>query len=73
MLQVEDVGQFGDRVKVNIHNVKGDREQRMFALPGAEEAVSTVVTGKVSEARAFGHGTSTLEVHSYCRSYAQAR
>ncbi|HEY8744925.1 MAG TPA: integrase, partial [Chloroflexota bacterium] len=72
MLQVVDVGQFGDQVEIHVRNGKGGRERRVLALPGAEDAVRAVVAGKAPEARVFDHIPSALDVHSYRRGYAQA-
>ena len=72
MLQVVDVGQFGDQVEIHVRNGKGGRERRVLALPGAEDAVRAVVAGKAPEARVFDRIPSALDVHSYRRSYAQA-
>jgi len=72
VLQVLDVGQFGDQVEVHVRNGKGGRERRVQALPGAEDAVRAVVAGKAPEARVFDHIPSAFDVHSYRRGYAQA-
>lgn len=72
-LLVGDVQRYADgHVEIQVKRGKGGRARTVPVLPGQEQDVLSVITGRRNEEQALGRLPVRLDIHSLRREYAQA-
>lgn len=57
---------------VHVLNGKGGKEREVPALPGHEQDLLALITGRKLEERVFDHIITYMDIYAYRREYAQA-
>lgn len=55
-----------------VRNGKGGQSREVWVLPGYEQAVWSMVVGRVQDEHVFAHLPKNMDIHSYRREYVQA-
>lgn len=71
-LVVADVSDRDGALIVRVRNGKGGKQRDVPVLPGQEESVSSVTSGRDAAETIFPRVPVRLDIHSYRRAYAQA-
>jgi hypothetical protein len=61
-----------DRLVVFVRHGKGGQSREVWVLPGCENAVWSVVTGRDPNDHVIAHLPKNMDIHSYRREYAQS-